>query len=231
MKTRSWLALQYPTGAFDLSIREKFRPQSAESAARLKEIVAQYARDESVAFPGYRIGENESRRLLLIAEAAQTLITKDGTPDDQLPPCVKIYRRKNVLNAAREKYSPESASKAVALLLFVNVGWDTFRVGPAPSGIAPVGGNASERQKTVGQIARLLLESWEPTPPSPPTSPRREPASVQVAPETPPDLLAFDAATRKKALGTLAAILLLATFAVAARIVAAKKRKVTRRLD
>ncbi len=157
IRTRSWLALQYPFGVFDGATREKFHPQNVDSE-RLLRIIAQYVENESSVF--LRATPFEFEEI-------------DAPPDDEdgreiralveslfpkrLDSLDLLLARKDVATEIRRRY-PDAASTKIARLLYENLGTDMF---PSASGLVPAAGNASVKTKTLGQIARQLLESWE----------------------------------------------------------------------
>ena len=162
-KTRSWLSIQYPTGAFNTSISEKNRLRRREASKRLQSIVSQYINDDEVAFQACIIPPDERRAFMNELEAVElikTLKTKDGTVNDDFNEFFHILKRDNVLSVTQKKYPAENVAKAVSCYLYATYCWDLYGVIRSSDG--PCAGNASEKPKTLGQIARQLLESWDP---------------------------------------------------------------------
>ena len=167
LKTQSWLAIQYPTGAFDLTIRENFSFDHVNSSYILLPIIAQYANNEEIAFRSYKIDPQDAnfseieKNRRETTEFLQTLKIKAEDTDDNFPRFLDIYNRENILNEVREKYPADVVSSVVSCYLYASYWSDLFPDSLSSSGISPKAGNTSEKPKTLGQIARELLDSYD----------------------------------------------------------------------
>jgi len=167
LKTQSWLAIQYPTGAFDLTIREIFPFDHVNSSKYLLPIIAQYANNEEIAFRSYKIDPQDAnfseieKNRRETTEFLQTLKIKAEDTDDNFPRFLDIYNRENILNEVREKYPADVVSSVVSCYLYASYWSDLFPDSLSSSGISPKAGNTSEKPKTLGQIARELLDSYD----------------------------------------------------------------------
>ena len=166
---RSWFSLQFPCDVFDLSIRENNRRNENDSE-RLRLIVAQFQDDEDVAFPGIAIKKEDVRSGDVldplksyadwyeeqeeVAASIGLLGAGSGTKLLLLP------SRKSLINEIRQK-RPDSCAEFISDVLYVTY-WKDMSNGVTYNYFHPVPMNTSEKPKTLGQISRQLLESWDP---------------------------------------------------------------------
>ena len=163
IRTRSWLSLQYPCDAFDLTVRKGRQSQPPESEQLLR-IISQYLDNGEIAFQDVAIDREIPDPLNVERDRKEILefirSSKIGDGDQTVSSLIRLASRKETMEKIRLKH-PDSSSKVISDLLYVSYWQDTF----APTaGILPREGNASEKPKTLGQIAQQLLESWASAP-------------------------------------------------------------------
>ncbi|MBQ9811806.1 MAG: hypothetical protein IJM54_00710 [Thermoguttaceae bacterium] len=161
---RSWFSLQFPCDVFDLSTREN-NQRNENDSERLRSIVAQFQDDEDVAFPGIEIKRDNpyrpSRNVVDWIEkredvAASVSLLDAGSSAELL----NLPSRKRLIDEIRQKRL-DSCATFISDVLYVTY-WEDLRNGVAYSYSNPTPMNTSEKPKTLGQISRQLLESWDP---------------------------------------------------------------------
>ena len=160
VKTRSWLALVYPFGAFDVERRNRFlsteRPREG-----YRDLIESFLSNENIAFPALPPSPDPS----LNKEYAAKRWAKatGGDPADFIQWNTlwgRLSGRKKIAEEIREEFSPTSAARLISGSLYCNY-WSTiWWTSHNPSNTSSPA-NASAKPKTVGQIAQELLESWE----------------------------------------------------------------------
>lgn len=163
IRTRSWLSLQYPCDAFDLTIRKRrqFPPTDSEQLLR---IISQYLDNEEIAFQGVVIDSkipdplNVERDRKEVLEFIRSSNIGDG--DQAVSSLIRLTSRKETMEKIRLEH-PDSSTKIMSDILYFSYWQDMFN---PTAGILPREGNASEKPKALGQIAQQLLESWASTP-------------------------------------------------------------------
>ncbi|MBP5621154.1 MAG: hypothetical protein J6X44_03980 [Thermoguttaceae bacterium] len=161
---RSWFSLQYPCGAFDLTIRENRRREEI-NPDRFMSIVAQYQDDEEIAFPEiiikrenpYRLSKNVGDWIEKRENVAVSVGLLDAGYSAGL---LSLTSRKRLIDEIRQKRL-DSCVALISDVLYVTY-WEDLCNGVKYSYSNPVPQNTSEKPKTLGQIARQLLESWDP---------------------------------------------------------------------
>ena len=159
IKTRSWFSLLFPCEVFDLRVRKEYQ-RNSEDSEKLSKIVAQFAENDEIAFQAVKVKEgyesDNMANMRLKLKETRDICRKLKTGADD--PYLRIELRKELVNGIRWKYL-NSSTKIISDLLYVTYTSDTFDL--ARSGLVPKLGNASEKPKTLGQIAQELLESWD----------------------------------------------------------------------
>lgn len=155
LSSRSWMSIQYPCDAFDLTIRKRNRRES-EQLEILSQIVAKYTKSDEIAFQSVvlekcKLEEDRNTKYAEIKEIVDSLKIK--TEDSRL---LSLPARKDVIDEIRRQH-PNSDHKIISDLLYVTYWQDLFSV---KSELIPSAGNTSDNPKTLGQIAQELQESW-----------------------------------------------------------------------
>ncbi len=170
---RSWLSLQVPTGAFDLTIREKFQFNHTEARKQLLPIMSRYLNNEEVAFSSYEMeslqedSEEWNKNEREASAFLQTIKTKDGVIDDDFERYFHVLSRTDFLNKMSRQYPADQVSAVVSCYLYASYWKDLFIPCFAFTKGEPRIGNTSDVPKTLGQIALELLQSWNVPPASP----------------------------------------------------------------
>ncbi len=158
LKTRSWMSLQFPCDAFGYSNRI-INLRGKEENERLFRIIAQYTKKDDIAFKALESDKEKTRkeRRDKWLEIQKLVDSLDIKTNDSLP--LNLPARKIVVDEILRLY-PDSASEIISDLLYISYSGDMIDL--YESGLVSTEGNASEKPKTLGQIARQLLESWDP---------------------------------------------------------------------